>query len=158
MSLTNRFATWRLSRIRFPSELAFVLAAPLFWLIAYNLRFWQEAAAAMWHPSMVSALFMASLFVFVLFAQTLLLLFLPRKLLRPIVCVLFIIAALVAYFSDTYGVFMDKDMLRNVFATDTAEVSGLITGKLFAYVLLLALFRACWYSGRICRISPGSAG
>lgn len=126
-------------RIRFPAELAFVLAAPLLWIAFYNLRFWQETAAAMWHPSMVSVLFMASLFILVLFVQTLLLLFMPRRLLRPIACVLFIVAALVAYFSDTYGVFMDKDMLRNVFATDTAEVSGLITGKLFAYLLLLGV-------------------
>lgn len=126
-------------RIRFPAELAFVLAAPLLWVAFYNLRFWQEAAAAMWRPSMASVLFMASLFVLVLFVQTLLLLFMPRGLLRPIACVLFIVAALVAYFSDTYGVFMDKDMLRNVFATDAAEISGLITGKLFAYLLLLGV-------------------
>lgn len=126
-------------RIRFPSELAFVLGVPLFWLVACNLRFWREAASAMWHPSIVSVLFMVSLFVLVLFLQSLLLLFLPRKLLRPVACVLFIIAALVAYFSDTYGVFMDKDMLRNVFATDTAEVSGLITGKLVAYLLILGI-------------------
>lgn len=133
----GRFANRRLSRIRFPSELAFVLAAPLLWLVAYNLRFWQETAAAMWHPSMASVLFMASMFVLALFAQALLLLFLPRKLLRPVAGVLFIVAALAAYFSDTYGVFMDKDMLRNVFATDSAEVSGLLTGRLLAYVLLL---------------------
>lgn len=124
-------------RIQFPTEFFFVLGAPLIWLAFYNLRFWQETAAAMWHPSIISALFMVSLFMLVLFVESLLMLFMPRWLLRPIACVLFIVAALVAYFSDTYGVFMDKDMLRNVFATDTAEVSGLITGRLVAYLLLL---------------------
>jgi lipid A ethanolaminephosphotransferase len=126
-------------RIRLPAELAFVVGAPLLWLTFYNLRFWQETAAAMWHPSAVSVLFMVSLFVLVLFVQSLLLLFMPRRLLRPIACVLFIVAALVAYFSDTYGVFMDKDMLRNVFATDTAEASGLITARLIGYVVLLGI-------------------
>lgn len=135
MWLTDKLS----ARIRFPSELAFVLGVTLLWLAFYNLRFWQAAAAAMWHPSLSSALFMGSLFFLTLLAQTLLLLLLPRVLLRPAVCILFLAAALIAYFSDTFGVFMDKDMLRNVFATDTAEVAGLINGKLLAYFLVLGV-------------------
>lgn len=126
-------------RIRFTSELTFVVGVTLLWLVLYNARFWEEATAAMWRPGVGGFLFMSSLFVLALFAQGLLLLFLPRSLLRPAACVFFLIAALVAYFSDTYGVFMDKDMLRNVFATDAAEVSGLISTKLLAYVAVLGL-------------------
>jgi lipid A ethanolaminephosphotransferase len=122
-----------------PSELLFILGAPLLWLLAYNVHFWREAAAAMWQPSLGSVLFMGSLFIVVLFVQALLLLFLPRRLLRIVMSALFIIAALVAYFSDTYGVFMDKDMVRNVLATDSAEVSGLINARLLGYFLVLGV-------------------
>ncbi|HWK73885.1 MAG TPA: phosphoethanolamine--lipid A transferase [Povalibacter sp.] len=127
------------ARIRFSSELGFVLGVTLLWLALYNLRFWQSAAAAMWHPSLSSVLFMGSLFLLALLAQALLLLLLPRVLLRPVACALFLAAALIAYFSDTFGVFMDKDMLRNVFATDSAEVAGLINGRLLTYFLLLGV-------------------
>jgi lipid A ethanolaminephosphotransferase len=122
-----------------PSELVFILAAPLLWLALYNVHFWRETASAMWQPSFNGVLFMGSLFVLALFVQALLLLFLPRVLLRSVASVLFIVAALVAYFSDTYGVFVDKDMLRNVFATDTAEVAGLVNLRLAGYLLLLGV-------------------
>jgi len=135
MWLTDKLS----ARIRFSSELGFVLGVTLLWLALYNLRFWQAAAAAMWHPSLSSVLFMGSLFFLALLAQTLSLLLLPRALLRPAACILFLAAALIAYFSDTFGVFMDKDMLRNVFATDSAEVAGLINGKLLTYLLVLGV-------------------
>ncbi len=135
MWLTNKPS----ARLRFSSELSFILGVTLLWLALYNLRFWQAAAAAMWHPSLSSALFMGSLFFLVLLAQTLLLMLLPRSLLRPAACILFLAAAPIAYFSDTFGVFMDKDMLRNVFATDTAEMAGLLSGKLLVYFLVLGV-------------------
>lgn len=135
MWLTKKLST----RIRFRSESIFILGVTLLWLVLYNLRFWEATASAMWHPSLGSVLFMGSLFFPVLLAQVLLLLLLPRAVLRPAACAFFIIAALVAYFSDTFGVFMDKDMLRNVFATDTAEVAGLINAKLLAYFVVLGV-------------------
>ena len=127
------------ARIPLPSELALVLGVPVLWLALYNVRFWRETVAAMWHPSASGVLFIVSLCAFLLFAQMLLLVFLPRRMLRIASCVLIVIAALVAYFSDVYGVFMDKDMIRNVFATDPAEVSGLLSFKLFGYLVLLGL-------------------
>lgn len=125
------------SRFQRPSELWFILGTPLLWLAFYNVHFWRETAAAMWQPSVNGALFMASLFLLVLFVQALLLLFLPRLLLRSVATVLFVVAALVAYFSDTYGVFMDKDMVRNVLATDTAEVAGILNVRLIGYLVVL---------------------
>jgi lipid A ethanolaminephosphotransferase len=134
-----RVASRLTGRIQLPSELTFVVGVPVLWLVLYNARFWRETVAVMWHPSPGGALFIVSLFALALFAQTLLLVFLPRKLLRPVACLLLLVSALVAYFSDVYGVFMDKDMMRNVFATDVAEVSALLTVKLFAYLVLLGL-------------------
>jgi len=126
-------------RSRLSAESLFVFGVPLIWLALYNFRFWAASATAMWHPSPGSVAFMVSLFTLAALVQVLLLVMLPRVLLRPVACALFIVAALVAYFSDTFGVFMDKDMLRNVFATETAEVAGLISAKLIAYFVLLGL-------------------
>ncbi|HEY4367048.1 MAG TPA: phosphoethanolamine--lipid A transferase [Steroidobacteraceae bacterium] len=137
--IASRLTGWLSGRIRLSSELLFIVAVPALWLVLYNLRFWRETIAVMWHPALGSVLFIVSLFTFALLVQTLLLLFLPSKLLRAGTCVLFILAALVSYFSNTYGVFMDKDMMRNIFATDTAEVTGLLTLRLFTDLLLLGL-------------------
>jgi lipid A ethanolaminephosphotransferase len=135
MSLASRLT----DRIPLRSELAFVAGVPVLWLALYNMRFWRETVAAMWHPSASGVLFMVSLFALLLVVQMLLLVFLPRRLLRIGACVLFIISACVAYFCDAYGVLMDKDMMRNVFATDVAEVSGLLTFKLLSYLVLLGV-------------------
>lgn len=135
MSLIDRPA----GRSRLSAESLFIFGAPVLWLALYNFRFWEASATAMWRPSLGSAAFMVSLFILAALAQTLLLVLLPRVLLKPVACAAFIVAALVAYFSDSFGVYMDKDMLRNVFATETAEVAGLISFKLIAYFVLLGL-------------------
>ncbi|MET0986724.1 MAG: phosphoethanolamine--lipid A transferase [Steroidobacteraceae bacterium] len=112
------------------SDLILIVGAPLLWTALYSVRFWQQVSAAMWQHSLSSALFLASLFVLALFAQSLLLIWVPRRLLRPVVCVLFLIAAPVQYFIHEFGTLMDTDMMRNVFATDRAEAAGLFSGKL----------------------------
>ncbi len=116
-----------------------MLGAPLLWLALYNFRFWREVAAATWQPSLEAVLFLASLVLIALLLEVLLLLLLPGRLLRVVACVLFLIAAAIAYFSDTYGAAMDMGMLRNVFATDTAEASELMSGRLLLYLLLLGV-------------------
>jgi lipid A ethanolaminephosphotransferase len=93
----------------------------------------------MWQPSLASVAFFASLVAAALLLEVLLVLLLPGRLLRGFTALFFAIAAPIAYFSDTYGVFLDKAMLRNVFATDAAEVSELISARLIAYLLLLGV-------------------
>ena len=52
---------------------------------------------------------------------------------------LFFISAAAAYFMDTYHIILDDSMLRNVFQTDVAEASDLLTPKLAAYLFLLGI-------------------
>jgi lipid A ethanolaminephosphotransferase len=131
------------ARIPCPSDVTFAVVVSGIWLALYNVHFWQLTAAAMWHPTLGSALFFLSVAILLLTAQTLLLLLMPtQRLMRVAASVLFVVAAITAYFISTYGTLMDKDMMRNVFDTDPAEVVGLLNLDLLGHLLLLGLLPA----------------
>lgn len=121
------------------SPVAFAFGVSLAWLLFYNVRFWQDTATAMWHGTLASAIFVASLFVLVLCVQALLVLLLPRRLMAAGASGLFLVAAVGAFFSAKYGVVMDEDMMRNVAQTDAAEVHGLMNAALAQWVVLLGI-------------------
>jgi lipid A ethanolaminephosphotransferase len=132
-----------LARLQCQSHTIFALGVSLVWLLIYNFRFWQAAIAAMWQPTAAATLFLGSLFVLVLFLQALVLMLMPgRFLLRSVVSALFVVAALSAYFCDSYGVLINREMVRNVFETDTLEVAGLVNGRLLAYLVFLGILPA----------------
>lgn len=56
---------------------------------------------------------------------------------RFVICVFFLIASFSAYFADTYGVIIDRDMLLNVSQTNFSEAVGLFSWKLVLYILVL---------------------
>lgn len=66
-------------------------------------------------------------------------LFAFRPLLKPVFGLLLLIAAVSAYFMDTYNVIIDSDMLVNVVSTDLAESRDLVTWRLAAYVGLIGV-------------------
>lgn len=59
--------------------------------------------------------------------------------LKPMLTLLFLTSAGVAYFMSQYGVLMDVGMLRNLVETNSAEVEGLLSPTLLAYLLLLGV-------------------
>ena len=61
---------------------------------------------------------------------------------KPLLVTVLLVSSLTAYFMDQYNVIIDKDMLRNVFETQTAEVMDLLNFKLFGYFLLLGVVPA----------------
>lgn len=125
------------------SDVAFAFGVSFIWLLLYNVRFWELAAEAMWHPGIGSLMFMASLFVFAWTVLAFLLLLLPsRGLMRVAASALFVIAALGAYFSSEYGVIMNQEMMRNVLETDGDEVTALMSADLWLHVLLLGVIPA----------------
>jgi lipid A ethanolaminephosphotransferase len=126
-----------------PSDVAFVIGVSLLWLLFYNARFWQLTLDAMWHPNVGSVVFLASLFGLTLSLQAILLLIWPSRLaMRVAASVLFVIAALGAYFCSEYGVIMNEEMMRNVIQTDTAEVGALLNPELWLHVALFGLLPA----------------
>jgi len=111
--------------------------------VFYNTRFWIDTVHAMWHGDIASGGFLVSLLVLVLCLQAMLLLLLPsRRLMVGVASVLFILAALSSYFSAKYGTVMDKDMLRNVFETNSIESRELISPDLMARVAVLGVVPA----------------
>ena len=141
------FAAWLSlkvqARIRCPSDVAFALSVSAIWLLLYNVRFWESTAAAMWHPTLGSAVFLVSVAILLLGGQALLMLIMPtRWLMRASASAMFIVAASSAYFISAYGAIMNKDMMRNVLETDPAEVAGLVSGDFIAHLLLLGVLPA----------------
>ncbi|QXI13430.1 phosphoethanolamine transferase [Pseudomonas zeae] len=62
-----------------------------------------------------------------------------RPLLKPVLTLIFLISAGVAYFMSQYGVMIDAGMFRNFAETNATEVRDLLSLKLFAYILLLGV-------------------
>ncbi len=62
-----------------------------------------------------------------------------RPLLKPLLTLIFMISAGVAYFMSQYGVMIDAGMFRNLAETNATEVRDLLSLKLFAYILLLGV-------------------
>lgn len=123
-----------LSSIKF----GMVLAALL--VIFYNKSFFLAAAGTISSVSMMGVLFYISL-IAVLWLLTLLSLnfILIPWLVKPLSILLLLASSVAAYFMDTYGVVIDKEMLRNVLETDAKETHDLLSLKLIMYVSFIGV-------------------
>jgi len=65
-----------------------------------------------------------------------------RWLLKPVLTLLLLVSAGVAYFMSQYGVLIDLGMLRNAAQTNPTEVRDLLSLKLAGYVLFLGILPA----------------
>jgi lipid A ethanolaminephosphotransferase len=143
LSLSVRLRERWAAGIPCSSDVAFAFGVSFIWLALYNVRFWELSAAAMWHPSAGSVMFMASLGIFAWVVLALLLLMSPtRWVMRAAASVMFVIAAFGAYFMSEYGAIMNQEMMRNVLQTDPAEVEGLMNADLGLHVALLGVLPA----------------
>ena len=133
---------WWSRGIPCPSEIVLALMVSATWLLFYNSRFWHDTVAAMWHGTVGSASFLVSLAVLALSLQAILVLLLPRRLMRPLLAALFMIAAAGSWFCNTYGAVMNQDMMRNVIQTDRAEASALINIELLIHLALCGVVPA----------------
>lgn len=73
------------------------------------------------------------LLVILLFVTT------PGRALKPVLVFMFLLAAVAAYFMDTYNVIIDADMLANALQTDAAEAADLLSFRMLAYLLLVGV-------------------
>lgn len=121
-----------------------IVAVSLLWLPLFNLpllrRMLEVNAGSASGQAMLS---IAALAVLVVAIHVLVLgLVGIHRLLRPVIALLTLIAALAAHFIDAYGVMLDPSMLRNVLATHPAEASELLTARLAFDVVLKGLVPA----------------
>jgi len=115
------------------------LIASAFLLIGCNVVLWQhlfEITSADGKGIAIRVAFG----VMILAAFNIVLTFLAfRPLLKPLLTLIFLVSAGVAYFMSQYGVMIDAGMFRNFAETNATEVRDLLSLKLFAYLLLLGV-------------------
>ena len=109
-----------------------ILLASAFFTLACNALFWRSAMAT--HPG--SVVFAISLFTLLLSVHALLFgLLLWRWNTKVVLTLLFITTAFAVHYMNSYNVYLDADMLRNVLATDRKESSELMTPALLLPLL-----------------------
>lgn len=115
------------------------LCASAFFLAGFNFVLWQHLFAITSADAKGIALRVA--FGAMIFAAfNIVLTFLAfRRVLKPVLILLFLISASVAYFMSQYGVLIDAGMLRNFAETNVTEVRDLLSIKLLAYIVFLGV-------------------
>ena len=122
------------------SVTALTAGVALWSLVVSNLPFWQRLQEVRPIVSPQDFFFQASVALLAFLAINLFLTpFAFRPIVKPALIVVLSLAALAAYFIDTYGIYIDKVMIRNVFETDPGEAAELLTVKLLLYILALAV-------------------
>ena len=130
-----------LERLRSP--IAFALATSLFILTFDNWRFWSETLSATRLDTPEEVFFLLSIGVIVVLLQAVVLLAAPRILpLRVFAITAILVAAVTGFFIDSYSVVVDKEMIRNLFETDTREAAAFLVPKFAVYVLMLGILPA----------------
>lgn len=115
------------------------LLASLYLLIGLNTFLWQHLQTIV-PPGMVGLWLGLAFAVLMLFAFNLILTLLAFKyVLKPVLILLFMSGAGVAYFMNQYGVLIDTGMFRNVAETNVAEVRDLLSIKFALYIVLLGV-------------------
>ncbi|EJM05154.1 MULTISPECIES: phosphoethanolamine transferase [unclassified Pseudomonas] len=115
------------------------LIASAFLLIGCNVVLWQHLFEITGADGKGIAIRVA-FGVMILAAFNIVLTFLAfRPLLKPLLTLIFLVSAGVAYFMSQYGVMIDAGMFRNFAETNATEMRDLLSLKLFAYLLLLGV-------------------
>jgi lipid A ethanolaminephosphotransferase len=112
------------------------LLTALYILAVFNITFWKKIHAYLWaYPFTIAALYVG---IFALFSA-LLVTFSVKYLMKPLFAILIVGASSAAWFMDQFGAVIDKDMIRNVFETTSAEANGLVTKAVVLHLLFTAV-------------------
>jgi lipid A ethanolaminephosphotransferase len=118
------------------TETLLALAAA-FIMLAGNGPFWRAALADRAWTEPGTWLFAGAIFVALsAFYFAFMALIGHRRAVRPLVAVFLLVTAGAAYYMDRYAVYLDRAMLRNVFATNYKEASELLGWGLAGHTLL----------------------
>lgn len=116
-----------------------IILATAFILVGFNTQLWLHLVAIT-EPNGSGRMMRFAFALLIACAFNLLItLFTFGRTLKPILMLLFITSAGVAYFMNQYGVLIDVGMMRNVAQTDTSEVQGLLSPTLLGYLLALGV-------------------
>ncbi len=115
------------------------LLASAFLLLGFNFVLWQHLFQITASDGRGIAMRAAFAVMIVAAFNLVLTLLAFRAVLKPLLTLMFLISAGVAYFMSQYGVMIDAGMLRNFAETNATEVRDLLSLKLFAYILVLGI-------------------
>ena len=116
-----------------------VLAAALFWAVAANRGFFAGALAGRGAGEPATWGFGAALLLLLVALHVLLLgLVAHRWTVKPLLALMFVVTAASSYYIDSFGVYLDPSMLRNVLRTNPAEAGELLNPSFFWHLALLA--------------------
>jgi len=119
---------------------------------ALNLGFWPRAVEALSGNA-----FRITVFGLAVFSLTMMLLELlgPGRLQKPVAAALILIAASASYFERSFGILIDREMMRNIFETTPTEAQHLITpDAVFQIVLLGVLPAILVFWPKVLRVGP----
>ncbi len=117
-------------------SISLCVVTAIYILFFCNKTFWTKAAAYLGSgsgPLLLLCLAMLCLFVAAMTP------FSTKYLTKPFLIFLVFAAAFASYFTDTFGVVVDSDMIRNAIETTPAEAQHLITADLAVHVLLFGV-------------------
>lgn len=116
-----------------------ILSVSLFLALFFNLSFFRHTLEI--YPASIGNLaFLASIFVLLTACNTLLLGLVGwRHVTKPLLIVVLLVSSLAAYFMDTYNMFIDDSMIRNIVNTDIGESTDLLSFKLVLYFIFLGV-------------------
>lgn len=115
------------------------LLASLYLLIGFNAYLWEHLQSVV-PPGVVGLWLLLAFAVTMFFAFNLVLTLLAfRFVLKPVLILLFMSGAGVAYFMNRYGVLIDGGMFRNIAETNVAEVRDLLSLKFALYMFGLGV-------------------
>jgi len=118
------------------SQVKLIIFISALFTIFYNFSFFENVIKV--YNLKDNFLFVGSLGV-VLFLTlvTLFALISNRYIIKPLLIIITLISALVAYFSNNYGVVIDSEMIRNIVETNINESADLFNIKLILYLIFL---------------------
>ncbi len=126
--------------IHFRSPVTFALFFASLFLALFNYRFWHETFAAFWQGNLQDALFLLSLCMLLLLFYAMALLLIPGQRLMLIVTgLLFPVGAMASFSADSFGIAIDREMIRSLVHANQGEAMSMISPKLFLYTLCLGV-------------------
>ncbi|HEC30171.1 MAG TPA: phosphoethanolamine--lipid A transferase [Gammaproteobacteria bacterium] len=116
------------------------LTIALFLVLLGNYSFWKNVIDVFDDFTFHNSLFLFS--IFILLAAYLNIIFSLvsiKYIFKPVIISILIVSSFSAYFMDSYGVMIDKTMMRNVLETDVTESYELLNFKMLYYFVIIGL-------------------
>ncbi len=105
-------------------------------LFLNNATFWSKISGHFTgHPAMLAVLGAAILLLYIVFLVA----FSAPYIIKPVLIAAVMISAGVAYFTDTFGTILDRDMIQNIAQTTGPESSHLITPEFLLHLFLFGV-------------------